>query len=179
LEAYSGLEGTLCPAFHGTDARKLASIYKNGLLIPGMGNSLRVTNGSAHGLGIYTATVDNPMLSFGFCRGETSILICGVLDDSARRSEVQYMGNLAVTSASKDVLHVGNAMVIFDIKRVAPLFLATRDVPVARPARAATSFNAPARPRSRKFHGPKTQRSSKGVVAFLLRRGAQKRRDST
>lgn len=181
LEMYSGSEESLCPAFHGTDARNLSSIYKHGLLIPGMGNRLRVTHGSAHGLGIYTATVDNPGLSFGFCRGETSMLVCGVLDDSVRGSEVEYLGRHAVTSRSKDVLHVGSAMVIFDSKRVAPLFVATRRAPPARPARASASPDAPARRRRGTCAGPKTRirPSFKGVVSFLLRRGAQRRRDST
>merc|ERR1711972_413579 len=69
LDAHSTLSGALKPAYHGTNVANLPSIYDKGLLIPGeRGNGIRIANGSVRGVGIYTATVCNPALSWGFCR---------------------------------------------------------------------------------------------------------------
>lgn len=127
LEACKGpqaLEGTLRPAFHGTAVQRLQSIFERGLLIPGQENGVKVVNGSAHGLGIYTAQVDAPSLSLGFCRGGP-MLVCGVLDDSTRLQQGAIIGRHQVLSESEHVRHVGNAMVVFDQRRVAPLFQAS------------------------------------------------------
>jgi len=172
------LDGRLLPAFHGTAAGNLSSIYKNGLLIPGVENTLKVANGSAHGLGIYTATIDNPQLSLGFCCGEQSMLVCGVLSNAVSNSSIEHIGNLQVTSESCDVLHVGNAMVIFDIRRVAPLFVATRYIRACN----AKSCHTPQRKHRPRKHRPRKkayQIPPTSIVAFLRRRGAKKRRDST
>merc|ERR1712113_903258 len=99
----------------GTAAINLGSIYRQGLLIPGVNNNLQVVNGSAHGLGIYTASIDNPGTSWAYCRGGGSMLICGVLDDAV----------------SGHVKHAGGVMVVFDERRVVPLFVATRYTPSA------------------------------------------------
>jgi len=176
------LDGSLLPAFHGTATSRLMSIYEKGFLIPGVENHLKVVHGSAHGLGIYTATIDSPLLSWGFCSssGGESMLVCGVLSDAVNNPAIQHMGNLEVKSESADVLHVGNAIVIFDTKRVAPLFVATRYVP---PASNYASWQIPPRRTRSKYSSPlsklKHQKVPKGIIAFLCRRGAQKRRDST
>jgi hypothetical protein len=117
------LPGVLQPAFHGTDARNLTSIYTRGLLIPGHGNDLTVVHGAAHGRGIYTAKLHDASLSFGFSRG--AVLICGVLDDAEETAQPQPLGRFSVTQESKNVRHVGNAMVVFDPLRVAPLWEAS------------------------------------------------------
>jgi len=78
-------------------------------MIPGQGNHLRVVNGSAHGLGIYAATIDYPQLALGFssrrrcpcCRGyraidekwKISMLVCAVLDDSVPLTQPETLGD--------------------------------------------------------------------------------------
>lgn len=124
--------GLLRPAFHGTREELHASIFARGLLIPGEGNDVRVRNGSAHGLGIYTAKVENAWLSKGFCSAPR-MLVCGVVDDAVNVKQ-HTMGNHLVTAQSEAVRHVGQAVVVFDSKRVVPLFEASaerfRDVPL-------------------------------------------------
>jgi hypothetical protein len=171
-------EWTLRPAFHGTAAGNLPSIYMHGLLVPGVKNSVKVANGSAYGLGIYTAPLTNPSLSWGFCRGEPSMLVCGVLDNAD--------GSFRVERQSDEVLHVGGAMVICDAKRVAPLFVATRDVQAGTRATKAKTIMAIsravlARKRQVTYAKPMTRLGKcpvrKSAEAFLLRRGAKRRRE--
>lgn len=127
LESCTGegkASGRLRPAYHGTPPRNIRPILKQGLLIPGDGNSLPVVNGSAHGLGIYTGTVGmgGVSLSHEFCHGGP-MLICGVMDD-AQPVQQYALGLRSVKAESGNVRHVGSAMVIFESRRVAPLFVA-------------------------------------------------------
>merc|ERR1712039_1146441 len=127
LEACVGegkASGRLTPAFHGTAQKNIGSILKQGLLIPGEGNSLPVVNGSAHGLGIYTGAcgLGGASLSHGFCRGGP-MLICGVMDD-AQPMQQYTLGLRSVSAESEHVRHVGSAIVIFESRRVAPFFVA-------------------------------------------------------
>merc|ERR1711920_257027 len=64
--------------------------------------TLRVVHGAAHGTGIYTANIDAPWLSRGFCTGP-SILVCAVLQ-------------------SDEIRHVRDAMVVRQADHVVPLF---------------------------------------------------------
>jgi len=89
------------PAFHGTDTRNYESIFSRGLLIPGHENELKIAHGAAHGRGIYTANIDASWLSRGFC-SSNSMLVCAVRQEN--------------------VVHVGDAMVVFDPDNVVPLF---------------------------------------------------------
>lgn len=111
LSACGGeVQGKTCPVWHGTDASSLDSIYQRGLLIPGQDNELKVKNGSVHGLGIYAATVDNPHLSVGYCRGGSrKLLVCGMLDADEPES----------------ITHDPRFVVIFKSSLVAPLYEAT------------------------------------------------------
>jgi len=93
----------LRPAFHGTSVCNHSGIFKDGLLIPGQGNTLKVANGSAHGLGIYTANLNAAWLSRGFC-DKPKILVCAVLQTGAVR-------------------HVFDAMVVFNAAHVVPLLV--------------------------------------------------------
>jgi len=129
LEARTTLAGALRSGYHGTKISSLPSIYEKGLLIPGKGNTICVANGSAHGLGVYTAKVNNPNLSWGFCRDFPSptqrrMMVCGILDDAALSSSSgnSRMGTRTISHESPHVRHVGDAMVIFDDRRVAPFF---------------------------------------------------------
>lgn len=114
----------LQPTFHGTDASLHESIFAMGLLIPGEGNSLAVRNGSAHGVGIYTATVHKAWLSKSFCSAPR-MLVCGVLDDAVPLTRSRVLGRRNVIAESQAVRHVGDAVVVFDTKRVVPLFEAS------------------------------------------------------
>merc|ERR1711865_61526 len=97
-----------------------------GLLVPGEDNEIRVAHGSAHGKGVYIAKPSNPWLSQGFATryGANKMLVCGVVDDSKNLDHVEKVGALSMTRKSNDVYHVGDAMVVFDSARVAPLFVA-------------------------------------------------------
>merc|ERR1711871_1276803 len=124
LEARKTLSGDLKPGYHGTNVSSLPSIYEKGLLIPGQDNGISVANGSAHGLGVYTARVNAPALSWGFCRAPTQMerrmVVCGILDDAPQAACSYTMGIRTVSRESQNVRHVGDAMVIFDDRRVAP-----------------------------------------------------------
>merc|ERR1712039_654538 len=51
------------------------------------------------------------------------IMVCGILDDASAHSMQNYtMGRHTVSHESQNVRHVGGAMVIFDPRRVSPLF---------------------------------------------------------
>jgi hypothetical protein len=123
------LNGKVVPAFHGTAEKNLDSIYRSGLLIPGRGNNLQVAHGSAHGLGIYTAAVSSPGLAYGFCRHESPMLVCGVLDDTVAQRQSEFIRSLPITGQSNNIRRVGGAIVIFEPIRVAPLFTVSRYVP--------------------------------------------------
>eukprot|EP00933_Yihiella_yeosuensis_P059566 TRINITY_DN609_c0_g1_i1.p1 TRINITY_DN609_c0_g1~~TRINITY_DN609_c0_g1_i1.p1 ORF type:complete len:493 (-),score=87.28 TRINITY_DN609_c0_g1_i1:460-1872(-) len=164
---HGGLQGQLRPVWHGTSESNLSSIYERGLLIPGQDNTLRVVNGSAYGLGIYTATANDPQVSINYCRGGRKLLLCGLLD----------------ADCEKQVKKVGSFVVIFNAKRVAPLYEASLPTgpyaaskPRPLPQLPQTAVVQPSPQRKKKSHvavkmllGP--------VAAYLSRRAARKRRD--
>lgn len=122
---------TLQPAFHGTDIGNHASIFSRGLLIPGEKCGVRVAHGSVHGNGIYIERLRDHMsgrLSLGFNHGARKLLICVVLDDSVKLGAPEQIRSaqsvLPVTARSSNIIHVGDAMVVFDEAMVAPLFVA-------------------------------------------------------
>jgi len=120
------MAGTLRPAFHGTARHNYEAIFQQGLLVPGTDNDVKVIHGSAHGLGIYTGTATSAGASLSKSFSECSILVCAVLDDAAASSH--RFGCRHVSAESESVRHVGSAMVVFDKRRVAPLFIASRCV---------------------------------------------------
>lgn len=141
LESCSNLEHSISVGYHGTAKHNISSITKHGLLKPGS-HGVKVVHGSAHGVGIYTAQLGAASLSKGFCDSDR-ILICaicdtsGPYDDSVQRfvpsqthvmtkfpKRINYNGHQKIQE-SKEVLHVGSAMVVFNEKCVVPLFVAT------------------------------------------------------
>ena len=107
LQNYSeGKGGILRPTLHGTNLVNHASIFERGLLIPDpCKNGLRVVHGSAHGLGIYTASLENPSLALGFVRpawGSKAILLCGVVDDTSYTAEPKSFGGRVCRQQSPD-----------------------------------------------------------------------------
>jgi hypothetical protein len=71
--------------YHGTAIENLPSILQQGLRVPGNGG-VRVVNGAAHGVGIYTASMGHADLSQGFVRGGNSMLVCGIIDEPDEQS---------------------------------------------------------------------------------------------
>lgn len=114
----------ISPGFHGTSGKVHESICSRGLLIPGQNNDIKVVNGSAHGNGVYIAKLSNPWLAQGFARDVNKMFVCGVVDDAVNLSQAGKLGSYHVTKQSANVSHVGDAMVVFDSMRVAPLFVA-------------------------------------------------------
>jgi len=147
------------PTYHGTKEENFPSIMSRGLIIPGK-HGVTVTHGSAHGLGVYTASLGNAWLSKFFCDSD-SFLVCGVAEEKATPTaaptaapaaaasslgQVQKgphfhrshhrpvaasvagapktMGHLQVHKETPNIRHVGGAVVVFDEKKVAPLFVA-------------------------------------------------------
>lgn len=84
--------GMPLPAYHGTRARNIPSIVSKGLIIPGR-CGVRVEHGSAHGLGIYTATMGSSYLSRGFCDSD-KMFICGVCDGPADYADPARPGHV-------------------------------------------------------------------------------------
>lgn len=115
---------TIQPVFHGTKAANHESIFRSGLMIPNAASGVNVCNGSAHGLGVYTAKLNNPYLSRGFC-SEPRLLVCAVLDDAVQLAVPRPLGRFFVTAESVSVRHVGDAIVVMDPCCVVPLFEAS------------------------------------------------------
>ena len=101
LQAFGSLG--IAPALHGTRSENYEGIFRRGLLIPGPDTGVAIANGSAHGVGIYTASLNAPWLSRTFC-SDPSMLVCAVLQSSA-------------------VNHIRDAQVVFDAGHVIPLFV--------------------------------------------------------
>lgn len=112
------------PVFHGTRSANHASIFDSGFLIPGQNNSIPIRNGCAHGLGVYTAKVENAWLSRTFCDAP-KMIVCAVVDDAKPLNQPAPCGNFHISAESKHVRHVGDAVVVFDESRVVPLFEAS------------------------------------------------------
>jgi len=101
LQAFGSLG--IAPALHGTRSENYEGIFRRGLLIPGPDTGVAIANGSAHGVGIYTANLNAPGLSAGFCT-DPSMLVCAVLQSPA-------------------VKHILDAQVVFGANHVIPLFV--------------------------------------------------------
>lgn len=115
----------LVPAFHGTNLATFPSIFSRGLLPAGT-RGVKMAHGNAHGGGVYTANVESPELSAGFCfpRDQPRMLVCAVVDDTVKRQQPRRVGGFLVSMESEAVSYVGKAIVIRDSRFVAPLFVA-------------------------------------------------------
>ncbi|KAJ9460342.1 hypothetical protein DIPPA_24581 [Diplonema papillatum] len=90
--------------FHGTRLESISSIAAHGFRIPGSGG-VSVINGSAHGVGIYTATT--PSIPYAYARGNYMFVCAGLI------------GNQYWTTTK----NVGQVCVFFESNRVVPCFL--------------------------------------------------------
>jgi hypothetical protein len=66
--------------WHGTSLSNYDSIYRHGLAVPGTIPGVVVRNGSAHGVGIYTA--QSPWTSVTYAHGSGRLLLCAVINDA-------------------------------------------------------------------------------------------------
>lgn len=105
-----------CPAgftpailFHGTRAANIPSIVKRGLLVPSACNAVRVENGSAYGVGIYSAKC--PSYSRSYARDSDAMFVCVGL----------------VGPQYQTVKEVSNIVVFFDPSLIVPLYLVKFD----------------------------------------------------
>ena len=85
-------ESTTTFTYHGTKAANIDSISRVGLLMPGK-NGHKVANGSAHGVGIYTAQLGKATLSKGFC-DSNKMFVCAVCDTSQPITEEETASKL-------------------------------------------------------------------------------------
>lgn len=118
------------PCYHGTWARYHQSIFENGFLIPGPDNGVTVRNGSANGLGIYTARVESPWLSSSFLCSDKRLLLCAVISDVSLPDPWVPETKFAM---SGQVLHHYDAVVVFNPVLVVPLLQATPRPVEAKP----------------------------------------------
>eukprot|EP00037_Helgoeca_nana_P030327 m.373447 g.373447 ORF g.373447 m.373447 type:complete len:522 (-) comp28162_c0_seq10:2145-3710(-) len=79
--------------FHGTNQTNWHSIASRGFYIPGQGG-VRVVNGSAYGVGIYTAT--RPNTSCSYVRGESAMFVCAGLIENKFATSVKRAGDIVV-----------------------------------------------------------------------------------
>lgn len=152
LDSCSTFEHSISVGYHGTKSGNIPSITQRGLLIPGHGG-IKVAHGSAHGIGIYTAKMGAASLSKGFCDSD-QILICAICDTSCAMDAAQdepfvpsqthvmtkfpkksMYGSYERKQESKEVLHVGSAMVVFNERCVVPLFVASIATDDKRPCK--------------------------------------------
>eukprot|EP00930_Biecheleria_cincta_P018345 TRINITY_DN14324_c0_g5_i1.p1 TRINITY_DN14324_c0_g5~~TRINITY_DN14324_c0_g5_i1.p1 ORF type:complete len:737 (+),score=90.83 TRINITY_DN14324_c0_g5_i1:82-2292(+) len=126
MESSQNGGNTIVPTYHGSNSANYPSIFERGLLIPGRRNELKIVHGAAHGRGIYTAQVNAPDLSRGFCT-EPKMLVCGVADDAQALLSTAACGSQRISAQSNAIRHVGDAVVVFDEKRVVPLYQASGD----------------------------------------------------
>eukprot|EP00929_Paragymnodinium_shiwhaense_P028132 TRINITY_DN16372_c0_g1_i2.p1 TRINITY_DN16372_c0_g1~~TRINITY_DN16372_c0_g1_i2.p1 ORF type:complete len:526 (-),score=88.00 TRINITY_DN16372_c0_g1_i2:360-1937(-) len=128
-----GTDSSIIAAWHGTRKAVHPSIFASGLRIPGGSNGLRVVHGSAYGLGIYTAALNNPSLSCGYSDSK-SLIACAIIDKCPREKVADH----------------GNFLVTFDDSLIVPLFEACAGDSKATTAHA-VSYGA--RGRLPTFHG--------------------------
>eukprot|EP00931_Biecheleriopsis_adriatica_P096417 TRINITY_DN7006_c0_g1_i2.p1 TRINITY_DN7006_c0_g1~~TRINITY_DN7006_c0_g1_i2.p1 ORF type:complete len:523 (-),score=114.49 TRINITY_DN7006_c0_g1_i2:44-1612(-) len=146
LDTLRRLDHTVSVGYHGTALQNIDCISRQGLRKPGNGG-IKVVHGSAHGVGIYTAKLGSASLSKGFASGHSQLFICAICDTSAVsepvaiepfvpsktvvmtrfpkiHSGMRHLRGHRVLQESKEVLHVGDAMVVFEEDCVVPVLIA-------------------------------------------------------
>ena len=164
----------LLMVFHGTNEKSLGSIYSDGLVVPGLENSIRVANGSAYGVGIYAGKADNAGISWSYSRGESRpMLVCAAWDGPAE--EVFHHPSFNVFKTNHSVVPLFEAT-LPDLKdRLPGSYIAPAPPPVRKKRRIIV-------PDAKKPKGPGPQTkisrpvTGPAVVVFLSRRAADKRR---
>lgn len=158
VQSLSDPQAQLLPTYHGTKAENFGSIQERGLLVPTHGG-VTVVNGSANGVGVYTARLGSASLSKGFAP-DGKMLVCAVADPKddklappasaasgpapqkwtgtrvpggQRYHRITQKATEASSSAapgrtvcreSNHVRYARDAVVVFDERCVAPLFVA-------------------------------------------------------
>lgn len=144
FDACRDLSHSISIGYHGTKKGNLSAIARNGLMVPGKASGIGIANGSAHGIGVYTARLGQAALSKRFS-DTGAVFVCAICDTSSRTDDFvpsavrvmrnddfpkrRYIGNHNVKQESDEVLHVGHAMVVFEDRCIVPLFLASPSRP--------------------------------------------------
>jgi hypothetical protein len=105
--------------FHGTRVTNMDSICARGLLVPDPAkNGVAVANGSAYGVGVYTATAASYSASYASSTSST-IFACAALTTGG----VPYSHSTAVGAAKPECIVTHGVVVLMQEARVCPLFL--------------------------------------------------------
>ena len=167
-------EEKLMLVFHGTHENALGSIYSSGLLVPGKKKGVKVVNGACYGVGIYAGRDNNAAISWNYAKGGSRpLLVCAACDGT--KEEVSHHGSFHVFKTDHNVVPLFEASVPAGSQaRRPPPTLATRSYVRKRPI--VPDAKKPKGP------GPRTripQPQASGVVVFLSRRAANKRRGTS
>ena len=73
--------------YHGTKKKNFSSIIDKGLLIPLRNKEIKIENGSAHGVGIYTSKENSSWLSLNFNDNDT-LIGCAIINDKYKIRDV-------------------------------------------------------------------------------------------
>jgi hypothetical protein len=84
--------------YHGTSSQYYPSIFKDGLLVPGEKEHITVRNGSAYGIGIYSANPGNHSLSLSYSN-TTELLVCAICTNNPHVAEHQNRFRVITKSA--------------------------------------------------------------------------------
>jgi hypothetical protein len=167
-------KGTTPPncVFHGTRLENHASIFEHGLLVPNQADnpvSVGVANGSAYGVGIYTATT--AATSCGYARNGARVLVCGALEIGE---------SFKVANGFRIFFNKAHVVPLFVVGYTAGVIVSPHQ-PVssakakARYKDAAQTYSVPGRVRLAHGHGKRQLKDHQRAV-HLHRKGTSKRR---
>eukprot|EP00667_Euglena_gracilis_P013304 EG_transcript_13720 len=109
-------------AFHGTSARNVQNIVREGLVVPREATGVAVASGSRYGLGIYLSP--NAGFSIRYCHGGNKLLVCAVLLGKAWTcTGVEYGVPVARPGFDSHISPCGNEWVLFSEAQVLPCFV--------------------------------------------------------
>jgi hypothetical protein len=131
LSKMSSLRTYPALSFHGSSMDNMQSIVDYGLLLPGQkaGNQreIRVKNGSAHGVGIYSSRTAGYSLSYA--SGVTSMFVCAVLDRDRETVQTNNLPsvvnfpNHGYCYECHDIRTANNIVVAFSPSRILPVLI--------------------------------------------------------
>eukprot|EP00811_Abedinium_folium_P027690 NODE_4226_length_1918_cov_11.499162.p1 GENE.NODE_4226_length_1918_cov_11.499162~~NODE_4226_length_1918_cov_11.499162.p1 ORF type:complete len:387 (-),score=57.50 NODE_4226_length_1918_cov_11.499162:516-1676(-) len=138
LHVCSRRSHALSYGYHGTPYSNIDSIVRRGLIVPGH-KGVAISNGSAHGVGVYTARLGKAAVSQRYTRGGSRLFVCAICDTSDPVTEDDTLdkpwkpSSTHIMSQSEfpmkrrqffhEVLHVGDAIVVFKERFVVPIFV--------------------------------------------------------
>uniref|UniRef100_A0A7S1G9J4 RWD domain-containing protein n=1 Tax=Bicosoecida sp. CB-2014 TaxID=1486930 RepID=A0A7S1G9J4_9STRA len=108
-------------AFHGTAERNVASIVRQGLLVPSRESGISVATGSRFGVGIYVSP--DPQLSLCYSRGSGRLLVCAVVPGVPFVCHTNVWGGGRRKGFDSHMSHDGQQIVLFKRSQVLPCFV--------------------------------------------------------